>query len=118
MTVIDLLNKISFNDFIPNYIEYVSNGNRNVMMVCLENIIDKLNKGELYLNTNVYEYNPGKKEEQIKDLQTRIDKAIEELETMNFYYPSQEGEKLVQDLLDILKGKKINDRTKFNNSTL
>lgn len=110
MTVIDLLNKIANNDFIPNYIEYVSNGNRNVMMVCLENIIDKLDKDELYLNTNVYEYNPGKKEEQIKDLQTKIDKAIKMFDNENlqkyYYGMSYEFEinDFKEDLLDILRG--------------
>ena len=114
MTVIDLLNKIANNDFIPNYIEYVSNGNRNVMMVCLENIIDKLNKGELYLNTNVYEYNPGKKEEQIKGLQTKIDKAVEYIENNWIDYetakPISKYALLdvtiqeIRELLDILRG--------------
>ena len=57
MKVIDLLNKISNGEEVPNYIEYYNcKTNKNeIMMVCELNIIYKLNHEEMFLNDEIEE---------------------------------------------------------------
>jgi hypothetical protein len=55
LKLIDLLVKIANNEEVPDYVEY-RNWNNNTfdtMCVCTDNIIDKLNKKEIYLNDEI-----------------------------------------------------------------
>lgn len=55
MKIIDLLNKIANGEEVPAYVRYINfvKNKEDIMMVCKENIIYKLDQLEIHLNDEV-----------------------------------------------------------------
>jgi hypothetical protein len=62
---------------------------------------------KILVNEETYNEYKGTYEEQIEELQDKIDKAIKYIESDNFWHSQVESEKR---LLDILKGSEENDK--------
>lgn len=67
--IIDLLNKIANREEIPKYINYIHRAfGKDTMMVCKENIINKLDTGVIELNDEVEIIEEDKKIEPINKI--------------------------------------------------
>ena len=69
MKVIDLLNRIANGEDVPKYVKYINfvKNKEDIMMVCKENIIYKLDQLEIHLNDKVEIIEEDKKIKKIDD---------------------------------------------------
>lgn len=98
MRIIDLLNLIAKGEGVPKVVEYRNwnNNSFDKMLVCYENIIDKLDKKEILLNDEVEIIEEEKEIEYI----TLFGEKVKSGSTVNWLNEPNENEKKLASCID------------------
>lgn len=75
MKVIDLLNMIANNEKVPKFVQYynISDEETEIMLVCIESIVYKLEHQEIHLNSRVEMIEENEEDNKIDKIEYSVD---------------------------------------------